>query len=212
MIQSQSNSVEPPRNTAELLQMIEAGWLPKYLCFWGHRAKSGGSIGKHVLSQWWNCRFEIDGITYLSAEHYMMAEKARLFTDDDALRHILQAASPGAAKAFGREVRNFDDAAWEEARFDIVVRGNFGKFGQNEALRDYLLTTGEKVLVEASPVDSIWGIGLAADDPRAEDPTQWQGANLLGFALMQVRAMVRSSQRTPEVGERPAAGRRLPSE
>ncbi|MEJ2694440.1 MAG: NADAR family protein [Candidatus Thiodiazotropha sp.] len=170
--------------------MIKAGWSPKYLSFWGHRAKSGSTIGKHVLSQWWNCRFEVDGIVYLSAEHYMMAEKARLFDDVDAQRRILQAASPGAAKALGRGIRNFDEAVWEAARFDIVVRGNIEKFGQNEVMHDYLLTTGEKVLVEASPVDRIWGIGLASDDPRAEDPAQWQGENLLGFALMQTRKIL----------------------
>ena len=93
-------------------------------------------------------------------------------------------ADPGAAKALGREVENFVEAEWEAHRFDIVVRGNAGKFAQNAELRTYLLHTGEKVLVEASPVDLIWGAGVAAEDPCVESPDRWPGANLLGFALM----------------------------
>jgi ribA/ribD-fused uncharacterized protein len=180
-----------PREVADLLRRIEQGWAPKYLLFWGHRPKHGNVVGKHVLSQWWPCEFDIDAVRYGSAEHFMMAEKARMFGDHDSLRHIREAASPGAAKALGRAVKNFDQAKWDAGCFDIVVRGNVAKFDQNDALRRYLLETGDQVLVEASPVDRIWGIGLAADDPRVTDPTQWQGPNLLGFALMHVRSELR---------------------
>ena len=89
------------------------------------------------------------------------------------------------------QVQGFDEAKWQAARYDIVVRGNLAKFSQNEALRSFLLNTGERVLVEASPVDPIWGIGLAANDPLAEQPAQWRGLNLLGFALMDVRRSLR---------------------
>ena len=88
---------------------------------------------------------------------------------------------------------NYDDATWQAARFDIVCAGNLGKFSQNPALQTFLLNTGDKILVEASPQDRIWGIGLAASDPRAADPLQWLGENLLGFALMQVRAQLRGN-------------------
>lgn len=186
-------NVDTPLDVAALLRKVRAGWSPKYLLFWGHRAKSGAdAAGKHVLSQWWGAPFVIGGIRYPTAEHYMMAEKARLFCDDDALQRILNAASPGAAKALGRKVKNFVAAEWEAKCFDIVVRGNIAKFGQNGELRTYLLNTGKKVLVEASPVDRIWGIGLAADDPRAQNPEQWRGANLLGFALMKARNVLRA--------------------
>lgn len=141
----------------------------------------------------WGAAFEIDGIRYPSAEHYMMAEKARLFGDDDALRRILVAASPGAAKALGRRVKNFVAAEWDAASFDAVARGNIAKFGQDEGLRAYLQNTGRRVLVEASPVDRIWGIGLAVDDPRAENPEQWRGSNLLGFALMKARDVLNAT-------------------
>ena len=91
----------------------------------------------------------------------------------------------------GRDVKGFDDETWSRHRFEIVVRGNEAKFGQNEDLKAFLLSTGEDILVEASPVDRIWGIGLAEDDPCATNPAQWQGLNLLGFALMTVRSMLR---------------------
>jgi hypothetical protein len=89
-------------------------------------------------------------------------------------------------------VKGFADAEWVTGRFDIVVRGNLAKFGKNAELRIYLVNTGGQVLVEASPVDRIWGAGLAADDPRVQNPEQWPGINLLGFALMKVRAMLRA--------------------
>ena len=81
----------------------------------------------------------------------------------------------------------YDDARWVAHRFDAVVRGNQAKFSQAKRLREFLAATAPRVLVEASPVDAIWGIGMAADDPRATDPRQWAGLNLLGFALMAVR-------------------------
>jgi len=185
--------VEPdkvPIDVATLLGEIERGWSPRYLCFWGHRAKPGGAVGKHVLSQWWPCDLVIDDVHYASAEHYMMAEKARLFRDDNALERILTASSPSDAKTAGREVTNFVASTWDSRCFDIVVRGNVAKFSQSEALREYLLGTGDQVLVEASPVDRVWGIGLAADDPRAQIPSRWRGQNLLGFALMRVRVLL----------------------
>jgi ribA/ribD-fused uncharacterized protein len=190
-VDTRQNEGCPPFDVTDLLRRIEQGWAPKYLLFWGHRANGGNAIGKHVLSQWWPCDFDIDDVRYGSAEHYMMAEKARMFGDADAALRICKAATPGAAKALGRAVKNFDQTRWDAGCFDIVVRGNAAKFGQSEALRRYLLETGDRVLVEASPVDRIWGIGLAADDPGAESPAQWRGSNLLGFALMKARAELR---------------------
>jgi ribA/ribD-fused uncharacterized protein len=176
-----------------LIEAIAAGWRPKYLLFWGRTAKSGG-IGKHVLSQWWPAPFRVDGESYASAEHFMMAEKARLFGDMTTRRAILSTTKPGAAKALGRTIAGFDEARWEATRFQTVVVGNLLKFGGDAALKEYLLETGDKVLVEASPVDRVWGIGLAADDARAERPKEWPGLNLLGFALMCARDMLRSGR------------------
>ncbi len=120
----------------------------------------------------------------------MMAEKARLFGDMAMRDQILAARSPSHAKALGRQVRGFTEARWRAHRVEIVERGLMAKFAEHDALCAYLRTTGSKVLVEASPHDRHWGIGLAAADPGAKDPRRWRGENLLGFALMRVRAQL----------------------
>ena len=129
----------------------------------------------------------IDGIRYPTAEHWMMAGKARLFDDQATLQEILKTPDPKVAKALGRTVKNFDGAVWEANAPRLVTEGNVAKFGQNEDLRVFLRSTQKAVLVEASPYDKIWGIGLKATDERARHPDTWQGQNLLGFALMDVR-------------------------
>lgn len=172
---------------AALCARASSGESLKYLLFWGHRPDARGSVTASCFSQWYAADFVIDGQHYPTAEHWMMAAKAELFDDAEVRARILTAANPGAAKALGRQVRGFDEQRWIAHRFAIVVRGNRAKFSQHPALAEFLARTGHKVLVEASPVDRVWGVGLARDDARATDPQQWPGLNLLGFALMQVR-------------------------
>jgi ribA/ribD-fused uncharacterized protein len=117
----------------------------------------------------------------------MMAEKAALFDDQEIRAQVLQATTPNAAKALGRKVRGFNDQRWLQHRYDIVIQANQAKFSQNPELNEFLMRTGSRVIVEASPVDAIWGIGLAQDHADVNDPNLWKGLNLLGFALMQVR-------------------------
>ncbi len=159
----------------------------KFVFFWGHQPAKDGSITAACFSQWWPSPFTSAGRIYPSAEHWMMAGKARLFGDEEAAEKIRAASSPKQVKEFGRQVRGFDETRWNEAKLCIVVEGNFEKFRQNPPLGEFLLSTGNAVIVEASPVDRIWGIGLAADNERATNPLQWRGENLLGFALMEVR-------------------------
>ena len=159
----------------------------KYLYFWGHTPKHKNETDKAVFSQWYPAPFEIDGIRYVTAEHYMMTEKAKLFGADDIRRQIIASAHPKKAKDLGRQVIGFKDNIWDAHRFDIVYKGNYAKFSQHPDLKRFLLGTGSRILVEASPVDTIWGIGLAQDDPHVQNPLQWRGLNLLGFALMKVR-------------------------
>lgn len=166
---------------------FEKGRKQKYLFFWGHQNLRSGEIGQGCLSQWWSANFEIDGFKYFSAEHYMMAEKARLFNDKTNLDKIINSKSPAQAKQFGREVLGFNEELWCENRFQIVVKGNLAKFEQNTELMQFLLSTKNRILVEASPVDNIWGIGLAKDNEHVQNPLKWKGLNLLGFALMEVR-------------------------
>lgn len=117
----------------------------------------------------------------------MMAEKARLFKDEEILKEILQSKHPKQIKELGRKVRNFDEEVWKKKRYSIILNGNYAKFLQNEGQRQFLIGTKNRVLVEASPYDKIWGIGMAADDENIENPLEWKGLNLLGFALMEVR-------------------------
>ncbi|MQY27756.1 NADAR family protein [Nocardia aurantia] len=176
------------RSVTGLVELLAAGEQVEYLLFWGHRPPREGSAGPHYLSQWWPAEFTVDGLTFRTAEHYMMWRKAILFGDTASADRVLNAEHPREVKSLGRQISGFDDILWQAHRFEIVVAGSAAKFAQHEDLRQYLTDTGDRVLVEASPVDRIWGIGLAADDPRAAEPTRWEGLNLLGFALMEARA------------------------
>ncbi|MFD7701017.1 NADAR family protein [Streptomyces caelestis] len=175
-----------------LIEAARAGTRVEYLHFWGHRPLPDGRIGASCLSQWWPSPFTVDGVEYATAEHWMMAAKARLFGDPEGERRVLAAGHPSQAKKAGRLVRGFDEETWRRERFGIVVEGSVHKFAAHDGLRAFLLGTGERVLVEASPVDRVWGIGLAADDEGATDPERWRGPNLLGFALMEARRRLRT--------------------
>ncbi|GIJ24626.1 NADAR family protein [Micromonospora lutea] len=185
-------------SVADLTGAMRTGNRVKFLFFWGHQPQRDGSIGPGCLSQWWPAPFTVDGQLFATAEHYMMWRKATLFDDHATAAQILTAAHPHAAKLLGRQVTGFDQQTWEGHRYDIVVTGSVAKFGQPSALRTYLLGTGERVLVEASPLDRVWGIGLAADHPHAADPARWRGLNLLGFALMQTRTILCEQEPTDE--------------
>lgn len=178
------------RSREQLLSSIAAGHRVKYLFFWGHQASRDGQITSSCFSQWFDAPFDADGHSFATAEHYMMARKAQLFRDDETFRQILAAKDPGKAKALGRSVRGFEEAVWLDHRWSIVVEPNRHKFTQHPALQDFLLGTAPRILVEASPVDSIWGIGLDARAADAKCPARWKGLNLLGFALMEVRSMI----------------------
>ncbi|MGE8437693.1 MAG: NADAR family protein [Pseudomonas palmensis] len=170
----------------DLVSRYLAGERPEFVFFWGHQVSRKG-VTASCFSQWYVAPFEVDGQSYQSAEHYMMAEKAALFGDEQTRARIIEATDPNAAKALGRQVRGFDEARWAQERFAIVMRANQAKFSQNAELGAFLQGTGTRVIVEASPVDRVWGIGLAQDDQNAHRPDRWRGLNLLGFALMQVR-------------------------
>ena len=178
-------------DVASLREAVHAGTDFEYLLFWGHTPRKDGRISTQCLSQWFASAFNVDGVRYATAEHWMMAEKARLFGDEASVERILASDDPGVAKGLGRKVSGFDNDIWEAHRYDIVRRGSVHKFGAHEAMTSFLLGTQDKVLVEASPMDTIWGIGVARDDPRAVQPLEWPGGNLLGFALMEARAVLR---------------------
>jgi ribA/ribD-fused uncharacterized protein len=160
--------------------MAQITTTDRFILFWGSWP-----------SQFFKARFEIDGVAYVCCEQFMMAEKARVFRDSETEQAILAAKSPREHKALGRKVSGFDPDVWNSVCRGVVYTGNLGKYEQNDELRELLLQTGDRTIVEASPEDRIWGIGLAQDDPRSQDPQQWQGTNWLGIALMQVRDELR---------------------
>lgn len=162
----------------------------KYLFFWGHKPSADGSMTKSCFSQWWDCKFSVEGVEYHTAEQYMMAQKAILFSDTEIRDKIMNASHPKQYKDLGRKIRGFDQDIWNDSCCGIVIKGNMAKFSQNEELMAFLLNTNNRVLVEASPYDRIWGIGLSADDRKCENPCLWNGSNLLGFCLMEVRDML----------------------
>ena len=173
-------------------ELIAVEHQVKYVFFWGHR-KTRNKVTKSCFSQWYESPFSSEGVQYKTAEHFMMAEKAKLFGDDEAFQEIIAADEPGKAKRLGRGIKHFDEQLWLEHRFEIVIKANFLKFSKNPELKHFLLNTNERVLVEASPVDPIWGIGMATDHPDVLKPECWKGTNLLGYALMQVRQQLLES-------------------
>jgi ribA/ribD-fused uncharacterized protein len=170
-----------------LTERFESGDTLKFVYFWGHINKYNEQVGKFCFSQWFESPFTIDNITYKTSEHWMMAHKALLFDDRINFEKIISCNKPGEAKELGRQVLNYDEDIWNSKKFDIVKLGNIHKFNQNPVFADYLIKTDDRILVEASPVDAIWGIGLSQNSKDIDNIYAWRGQNLLGFALMKVR-------------------------
>lgn len=151
------------------------------------------------MSQWFEAApFVHDGHSYATAEHWMMANKARLFGDAATLRKVLACAGPAEVRGLGRQVAGFDEDRWREHRFRIVAAGNLLKFTQHPVLGRQLRATGDAMLVEASPIDRVWGAGVAADDETVQAGGGWPGLNLLGEALMWVRSVLAAATELPE--------------
>lgn len=142
------------------------------------------------FSQWYPCKFEIAGTYFNCAEQFMMYSKALLFHDLSSADAILKSKKPRTQKSLGRKISGFDNYRWQIFREGIVFSANYAKFTQNNDLKSLLLSTKGTQLVEASPKDRIWGIGLAEDDPKALNPEEWRGLNLLGHCLTRVRAAI----------------------
>lgn len=148
----------------------------KYVFFW-----------HGIYSQWHKSKMTIDGVEYSSCEQYMMHQKAIVFSDFYIASQILLTDDPKEQKALGRKIQGFNKDIWDSVCLSIVFKGNLAKFSQNESLKADLLSTGNRIMVEASPLDKIWGIGIAEDHPDVESPESWRGLNLLGSALNLVK-------------------------
>lgn len=173
-----------------IIERYNSGEEQHIIAFWGHTPNLQ-KMTKACFSQWYDCRFEAEGVQYHTTEQYMMAQKAILMSDISTYEKIMAADNPKDYKALGREVQHFNAAMWDHAKYNVVLTGNLAKFSQNPDLFEFLDSTGNSVLVEASPYDGIWGVRLGIDDPRIKNPNEWLGENLLGFVLMETRDILR---------------------
>ena len=179
-------------NIETIKQIVRSNPATTIIYFWGH-TPDPTTVTAACLSQWYDCYFVVNGVCYHTAEQFMMASKALLFGDDVVHHEIMAAHHPLDCKKLGRKVQGFNPELWDARKYDIVVEGNKAKFGQNPKLKEFLLSTGDAILVEASPYDKIWGIGLDRETALKGIVDQWKGENLLGCALMEVRDWLRST-------------------
>ncbi|XP_046578082.1 uncharacterized protein LOC124285851 [Haliotis rubra] len=149
---------------------------------------------KSPFSQHFLATFTIEGVKFNCAEQYMMYQKAVLFKDEVYKKKIMSTPNPVEQKRLGRKVRKFDKAVWGRNCVQIVERANAAKFSQNQDLKKQLLATRPKLMVECSPRDRLWGIGLGRSNPKAWDTKTWRGKNLLGYALTAVRDRLEKRQ------------------
>ena len=190
---NEDKSMQNMKYSVETIKQIAcANPQVQFVYFWGHTPAKNG-VTSTCLSQWYDTAFEVAGVKYHTAEQYMMAQKALLFNDAEVYDEIMAADNPRDYKKLGRKIRNFDGKVWDMKKYEIVVEGNKAKFSQNDELKEFLLSTGDAILVEASPYDRIWGIGLYPAQAAKGTVDQWRGLNLLGCALMEVRDWLRES-------------------
>jgi ribA/ribD-fused uncharacterized protein len=145
-----------------------------------------------IYSQWHKAPMTIDGVQYNCCEQYMMHQKALTFGDLKIAEEVLQTSNPKDQKGLGRQIKSFNKDKWDSVCLGIVYKGNLEKFRQNPDLLAELLSTGDRLLVEASPFDKIWGIGMAEEDPGVDDPANWKGLNLLGWSITLVKQQLKN--------------------
>lgn len=163
-----------------------------YIFFYGHEGGDIVNPDKRCLSNFFYCPIVYMDTTFLSSEQLFMYIKATSFGDDIAASRIINHPSPAKCKSVGRKVLNFDVDIWDKVSYGAMYQACFAKFSQNETLRQYLLSTGNKILVEASPYDTIWGIGTSIEEAKLMSPDSWKmrGENRLGKVLMDVRKIL----------------------
>jgi len=149
---------------------------------------------KHRLSQWHMVDFVISGIKYCCCEQYMMHKKALLFNDYVIATEIMKTNSPKLHQELGRKIKDFDQTLWDSNKERIVYDANIARFTQSEPCRELLFSTDQALLVEASPYDIVWGVGLGKDDPRILNESNWRGQNLLGKILTKIRDEIKNDK------------------
>ena len=145
-----------------------------------------------VFSNFYPASFVYKGVTFSNSEQAFMWEKSRHFGDTVSCTAILNTTDPVKAKALGRAVKGYNDKEWDKVRYGYMLEVNHAKYGQSEKLSKILKDTKDLELIETNPRDKVWAIALPANDDRVLDRTKWQGQNLLGKVLMEVRDYLNS--------------------
>lgn len=156
-----------------------------YVFFYGHT--EGRPFA--CFSNFYPSKFTADGKNFNCSEQYFMKKKQEMFdpTNVQLANAIMAETSPAKIKAFGRQVKNYDETKWNQERYRVMKEALMYKFGQNQNMKQILMSTGNKILCECTNLDKIWASGLHITDPDRFDETKWKGQNLLGKALMEVR-------------------------
>ena len=154
--------------------------------FFGH-TNTTGKVNQTCFSNFYPAQFVYKGYNFPTSEHALMASKAMVFWDTVRFQMIVKSDTPSSAKQYGRKVEGYTDSIWAACRYQIMTDILIEKFTQNDLMCEYLLSTGEEILVETSPYDKVWGIGMGQENRAWVDQKLWKGQNLLGFALMDTR-------------------------
>lgn len=157
----------------------------KMICFHDPAKEYG------FLSNWYMSDFIEDGRLYTSVEQYLMYGKAVVFKDEEMQQAILATHDVSEIKQYGRQVKGYNETVWNGLRQLVLYRGLVLKFSQNEELRQKLIATGNKMLVECARTDKIFSCGISIKDPMRLDMSKWSGKNLLGFALIDLREQLK---------------------
>lgn len=149
-----------------------------------------------AFSNFYPCKFILDDEIWISSEQFFMAHKAKCFDDYESYKRIRMATTPEEAKKIGRKVKNFDDKIWDLVKYQIMKDGVLAKFSQNEDLKKFLLLPEfeNKIFVEGSPFDAVWGVKMDYRNPDIDDENNWQGQNLLGKVLDEVREILKKQK------------------
>ena len=182
----------------------------KHVAFWGSafsnfypcefKLERGFKDYFEVSSLINNTTFDIPDFIWKSSEQCFMAYKALMFEDIENLFKIINSETPEQAKKIGRKIKNFDDEIWSMSRKVWMERAVYAKFSQNEDLKEFILSPEfeGKDFVEGSPFDGVWGVKMDYRNPDIDNPENWNGENLLGKVLNEVRKELKEEELNEE--------------
>lgn len=173
--------------TNDICKRYDSGESLRFVFFGECHSEFTDSVGKECFSRWYSLAFEIEGKSFFCIEQYMMAEKACFFDDEECERRIMNNNDIEDITLLGQQIKIFDGFLWDNYKKDVIRQGNVAKFADNKELFEFLISTDDAILVEATPYDVVWGIGMREGDQGIDNPHNWKGENILGFTLMKIR-------------------------